>query len=230
MTNPPSLTEQATSFAERMTRLVQSTCTDQAEIRAVHLELPIDTFIVGNRIPESPSPIREAIRTLRGERMPTGVPTVDLAANWRFVASSTGEWLKTDWSRFALWVDGSPFVRLEVDPNKGGHEVWLAAHIQVTAESVLLGYLLGLQEKKRRRLDSLHLPVGGFRYRPCLEDFIEFAIDEGLIPGKKEWKQVLDETREEYRMSQLRSLVQKYPDVARAALGEIFDKDARSAE
>lgn len=202
-----------------MTWLVQSTCTDEADMRAVHLELPVDTFIVGNRIPEKPSSTSEAIRTLRGERMPTAVASVEVAANWRFVPNSTGEWIKTAWSSFALWVDGSPFIRLEVDPDKGGHDVWLAAHLQVTAESLLLGYLLGLQGRKRRRLDSLHLPVGGFRYRPCLEDFIEFAIDEELIPGKDGWKGVLDETREEYRMSQLRSLVQKYPDVARSALG-----------
>lgn len=219
MTSSLPLGQQAEAFAERMTTLVRSTFTEDADIRAVHLDLPVDTFLVGNRIPPSPSTTAETVRTLRGKRMPTGVPFVEIAANWRFVPSSTGEWLKTDWSGFALWVDDSPFIRLEVDPNKGGHDVWLAAHIQVTGESHFLGYLLGLQGKKRRRLSSLHLPVGGFRYRPCLEDFIEFAIDEGLIPGNDGWQQVLNDTREEYRRAQLWSLVQKYPDIARSALG-----------
>lgn len=224
---PHSLEDQAEAFASEITQLLRSTVSDDAEIRSVRLEGPSKSFIVGNRLPENRTEHEEAIRTLRGEPIPTG-SGIDLRANWRFVPNSSGQYLKTAWSQFGLYVNNAPFTRLEVDPSKeGGHDAWLAAHIQVTGESGYLGFLLGSRGLKLRRLQNLHLPVGGFRYRPCLEDFIEFAIDEDLILGKDGWNETLNETRERYRVKQLHTLVYRYPEVSREALAAY---DARAVE
>lgn len=181
------------------------------------------TWHVGNGLPsEAPA---SAFYHLQGERIE--VPSVRglaISANWRFIPNSTGQWIKVDWSQFGLWClnregEYSPALRMEVDPRKEG---WARAHINVTGESMVLGHVFGLQGKPYRRLQQIPIPVGGFAYRPCLEDFLEFAIDEKLIPPLTgEWRDAVNQHRADYHAKQLRSLVGKYPDVARAALEEI---------
>lgn len=58
------------------------------------------------------------------------------------------------------------------------------AHIQVRASSDDWTELLGDDEP----LAKLHLPVGGRRFRPCIEDFLEMLIREGIAEGHDGWK------------------------------------------
>jgi hypothetical protein len=66
-----------------------------------------------------------------------------------------------------------------------------------------------------RPLDKFHIPVGGRRYRPSLEDFIEFLHAERLLPTLREgWRELLAETRGDWLRRQLRAAVRNDPDSA----------------
>jgi hypothetical protein len=66
----------------------------------------------------------------------------------------------------------------------------------------------------------LHFPTGGRRYRPALEDVIEFLIVEGLADGQAGWRDVLNEERDAYWRIQLRAAIRRDPWTALAALRE----------
>lgn len=218
---PGALDDQAEEFAGQMTELLAATVSPDADIRPcrVDLEDGHPMFIVGNRVPDAVS--ATAMTKLKGDYIPVpGVQGLYVLACWKFIPNSSGDWLKVNWSQFGLWVenskgDKSPFLRLDVDPTKEG---WARAHINVTAESMLLGHIYGRQNKPYKRVQQIHLPVGGYAYRPCLEDFLEFAIDEGLLPPRDGWREAVEKYREDYRRKQLMSLVGKNPDVAAAQL------------
>jgi hypothetical protein len=56
-------------------------------------------------------------------------------------------------------------------------------------------------------LDSLRLPLGGARFRPCLEDFIEFCIDQCGVESVSGWQDVVQAGRERWRRTQLAAAV-----------------------
>ncbi len=62
--------------------------------------------------------------------------------------------------------------------------------------------------------------MGSRRYRPTLEDFIEFLILEGLTEARAGWREVLDAGRDAYRRVQLRAAIRRDP---LTALGAIRD-------
>jgi hypothetical protein len=66
-----------------------------------------------------------------------------------------------------------------------------------------------------------HLPVGGRRYRPTLEDMVEFLITERLARPKRGWKRAIADGREEFRKKQLRAAIRRDPDTARDALEKL---------
>ncbi len=59
---------------------------------------------------------------------------------------------------------------------------------------------------------------GGRRFRPALEDVIEFLVDEQLVRPREGWLGALDRSRREFREIQLRAAVRRDPEVARQAL------------
>ncbi|MDF7664198.1 hypothetical protein PT282_05930 [Bifidobacterium sp. ESL0763] len=110
-----------------------------------------------------------------------------------------------------------------------------SAHINVygtndTATRLMLACSGGVRSKSRRKkylddgafptFSSLHIPVGGDRFRPGLEDLLQMAIYEFHIDVADSWQAVLTKSREEYRTNQLKSLIAEFPDVAYQALKE----------
>lgn len=62
------------------------------------------------------------------------------------------------------------------------------APVQLHAESSASGYLIAFTgTTKPPKTQLLHLPVGGKRFRPALEDVIEFAIEELAVTPKDDW-------------------------------------------
>lgn len=228
---PPPLEDQAEKFAADMNGLLLATVTDEVAMRSSRADLDEILFVVGNHV-DLGGHDRTNIATMKGAPFPVGhldPELVSLSATWVFTQSSSGNWLKSWSSSFILNVDGAPFVRLEVDPFKPARS-WLQAHIQVTGESRLLGYLRGMRGQKRSRLHQLHLPVGGFRFRPGLEDFLEFAIDEDLIPAKEGWREALGPTREEFRRKQFMAMVSDHPEWAREGLEDVERRRGTSGD
>ena len=85
------------------------------------------------------------------------------------------------------------------------------AHLQVAGQDAAMAALLPGKPSVK-----LHFPVGGKRFRPCLEDVIEFMIREGLTEGKDGYRAVLDRGREKFRVNQLRAAMRRSPEVVAA--------------
>ena len=70
-------------------------------------------------------------------------------------------------------------------------------------------------------LSSLHLPVGGERFRPCLEDLLQFVVDECGVDHHQGWRTHLEEGRLLWRRRQLASAVRDIPDEAARVLRDL---------
>jgi hypothetical protein len=92
------------------------------------------------------------------------------------------------------------------------------AHIHIHGESDVLGGVLRASGRDKDKPADLHLPVGGRRFRPCLEDIIEFCILERLVTARDGWQDALNSSREKYRDQQLRVAVRRNPATAAETL------------
>lgn len=122
------------------------------------------------------------------------------------------------------WPGGEPLVRFDYVRDCS----WAPAHIQMHAESSMLGYLMALVgERKPPKTQLLHLPVGGQRFRPSLEDVIEFATRDLHVDALDGCQDRIDIGRARWRdrqtLAAVRDVVrhdpEKGPDRLRAAIG-----------
>ena len=92
------------------------------------------------------------------------------------------------------------------------------AHLHILGESERLAALVRAGRRERDP-SRLHLPVGGRRFRPCLEDIIEFCIVEQLVePQHDMWEEKLNAHRDRFYRRQLKAAVRQYPATARSVL------------
>lgn len=99
------------------------------------------------------------------------------------------------------------------------------AHLQVDASSEFFGTLNDPKCDPGRPLGALHFPVGGKRFRPCLEDVIEFLIVERIVQYKDGYEKLLEAGREQFRKNQLMAAMRRDP-----ATVERFMERYRTAE
>ncbi|MBT2365422.1 hypothetical protein J7E88_08840 [Streptomyces sp. ISL-10] len=107
------------------------------------------------------------------------------------------------------------------------------AHLQVHAHRDEMAYLLRLAEKKKGRpaammrkgklprLSEMHLPVGGHRLRPALEDVLLLLVREFAIDVEDGWESVLDQHLRKWRVLQLKSAVRDAHESAAETLREM---------
>lgn len=134
---------------------------------------------------------------------------------------SSGKFLKVWRSKLAVHstLDKTPLVRQEFDALIS--ESAPLAHWHVHADRGSLSHLLGRAHavrsdvvKKPHDMSSLHFPVGGERFRPCLEDVLEFLVREFGIDSQSGWSRVVREGRAKWRRMQFRSTVRDLQDEA----------------
>jgi hypothetical protein len=70
-------------------------------------------------------------------------------------------------------------------------------------------------------MESLHIPTGGSRFRPSLEDVIEFLIRDCKFDAEQDWEDAVRVGRERWRRKQLRSAVRDAPQDAAEALTKL---------
>ncbi|GED89351.1 hypothetical protein TNCT6_64360 [Streptomyces sp. 6-11-2] len=85
---------------------------------------------------------------------------------------------------------------------------YTSAHLQVHGISPALE-ALNRQGDEKRPLEKLHFPVGGKRFRPSLEDIIEFLVCERLVDAREGWKRVVEEGRDRFHRRQLRAAMRR---------------------
>jgi hypothetical protein len=131
----------------------------------------------------------------------------------------TGRFLQVISSAFSVYAgpDGKSCLchfDYERDKARGYPE----AHLQVIGKSDALATWPG--QPNTRELGRLHLPVGGRRYRPPIEDVVEFLVVEKLAEPRPEWREVLDRQRREWERIQLKAAIRRDPQAALEVLRE----------
>ena len=74
---------------------------------------------------------------------------------------------------------------------------------------------------EEERTEELHLPVGGRRFRPSLEEFLNFVIAECGFRGKPGWEPILLRRRQEWLFKQTAAAARDYPEAAAKSLEEL---------
>lgn len=102
-------------------------------------------------------------------------------------------------------IDRVPLIRWEYERDAHSKP---CAHIQVHAHRGALSHMLSLAgHATPHSMESLHLPVGGARFRPCLEDIVEFLIRDCELHAKEGWRDAVLQGRERWRRYQARTVV-----------------------
>jgi hypothetical protein len=221
------LDRQAREFASQVSGLLNKTVCDGLRIACVELE---------------PDRASVAYGLTRGEFRPQSFPTRDSRC-WLRVAYSLslddrGEHLTVTSSAFGVYADAEArrcLCRWDYERGKLGYP---EAHLQVYGESDVLAQWPSADSRDHdddcqpdcqlvhdgepfRQMARLHLPAGDRRYRPTLEDVVEFLVTEQLASPRQGWRQAVDEGRGRWRRIQLSAAVRRDPDTARTALARV---------
>jgi hypothetical protein len=180
------------------------------------------------RLPVPPIEIlrREARYVIRhsGKGLPLYVHGDELAKLDLSVAcqlDSVGRYLAVERSSFGLLaaLDRTPVLR--IDYRRDMHTA-PAAHIQVHAHRGALSHLLSRAGHPfPHDMSALHIPVGGARFRPCLEDFIQFLIAECRFDSLSRWEACVQAGRERWRRRQAAAVTRDMPEEAARVLREL---------
>ncbi|MCP2255749.1 hypothetical protein LY13_004531 [Prauserella aidingensis] len=93
------------------------------------------------------------------------------------------------------------------------------AHWTVHAERGATSVLLArCNPRHEGLLSQVHIPVGGPRYRPCLEDFLERLVVEFNIDARPGWENAVENGRQTWRETQTRAVVRDSPEIAAEVL------------
>lgn len=150
-----------------------------------------------------------------------GTEVATLKVSMRCRLDSVDRYLAIEHSTFVLLanIDRTPVIRF--DYLRDMHSA-PSAHIQVHAHRGALSHLLSQAgHPTPHDMAALHVPVGGARFRPCLEDFIQFLIQECRFDSCEGWREVVELGRERWRRRQLASVVRDVPDEAARVLKEL---------
>lgn len=218
MPQPADLRLQAFGFARDTSELLNGTITDGIRVRSV---VRNDGAIgwIGFRI--------NAVEDLPGELIPL---TLGTAANCylhvihTLTLDETGEYLQATKSSYGVYV-GSPSLDeadllVRYDYEREPTHAYPDAHMQVRGESSAVAYLNKRLEQSKT-LEKLHFPVGGRRYRPALEDIVEFLIAENYVAHRDDWRDTIGYHRTNFHRRQLRAAIRQDPGTATQALTDL---------
>ena len=130
----------------------------------------------------------------------------------------SGEFLTTSRSTYTLRADDASTPIITYDFVREPPNPYPEAHIHLHGQSDALQRMLDSCGLEDRKPADLHIPVGGRRFRPCLEDIIEFCILEELVTARDGWRKALESGRREYQEKQLRATVRRFPTHAAEVL------------
>lgn len=68
------------------------------------------------------------------------------------------------------------------------------------------------------RVCDVHIPLGGARFRPCLEDVLQFLIEEFGISCQNGWRPAIEAGRLNWRKIQAGAVARDFPDEAARVL------------
>jgi hypothetical protein len=215
---PPDLRAQAFDFARETSELLNGTVAHGIRVRAL---VSHDGAIgwMGYRI--------NAVEDLPGELIPL---TLGQAADCflhvihTLTLDEAGEHLQATKTGYGVYVGSGSLDEADLlvryDYDREPDHPYADAHMQVRGDSRAVDHLnerLGLSKS----LEKLHFPVGGRRYRPALEDVVEFLITEGFVQSREGWRDVIGYHRTRFHRRQLRAAIRQDPETASGALAKL---------
>ena len=225
-TGSPDVRRLALEFAESLASTLEGVI---ANVPPIAVELLGHRFVVQPSNPEA-EPVSGKTGTIP---LTVGDEHVlNLRVSMHCSLDSHNRYLTVDKSVIALELPGTraqPLFRFDYDrtPSPGVP----AAHVQVHAHRDEIVYLASRPSRRRAkgraakgdvtRLSELHIPVGGHRFRPCVEDVLEFAAEEFGIDTVETWRTAIRAGRESWREKQVATVVRDCPHRAAEALVEL---------
>ena len=152
-----------------------------------------------------------------------------LAYTYQCFCRAEGAPMQVDVSSVTLRAESDPAPIVHYDYVRNVLGSIPAAHINIhasndSATKAMLACGVKGQGRSRRKkflergafptFSALHFPVGGDRFRPCLEDVLQMACSEFGIDTVPGWQAALEQSRAEYRRRQIRAVVEEFPDLA----------------
>jgi hypothetical protein len=211
---PFDLLAAARDFANTLSDLLNATVCNGVRINAILL--PSGGAVVGYRLTKTNLSARKAFRLQRS--------CIFLGLSYSLRPDDEHRYLAVDQSFMGLFLDEpmeETLLHFDYERDKG--DGYPEAHLQVAAESPAWRTVLEACDSaadRKRSLEHLHLPVGGRRFRPTLEDLIEFLITERLVKGNEGWQKPLAASRNQFQVNQMRALIRRFPTEAAAAVQE----------
>jgi hypothetical protein len=208
----PDLPRQSADFAKTLQRLLNGTVCDGITITAV-VHRPT-RVLVGHGLSRALLETKP-FRLQLGKGLPRGW----LDISYRLSLDDSGNYLTVVSSYVGIYGSEDPQSLLfHMDYERDKPHGYPEAHLQVEGESHALASWHCVDGEQGRTLRDLHFPVGGRRYRPALEDVIEFLIVERLAEPRPGWKKLLDQSRDEFRRRQLRAAIRRDMETATKAV------------
>jgi hypothetical protein len=213
---PSDLPGQARAFANKIQTLLNKTVADHARVTAAvagQSLVAVGTNLLTRELTTSAVPLLSTVKQHR----------CYLDVQFRLYLENEGHYLTVESSFFGVYssLDApDPLFHYDFERGKDGYT---EAHLQVFGENhALTSMMLAVcTRRKKKQLGELHFPVGGRRFRPALEDVLEFLIDEQLVEPKDGWQDELERCRAEFRDIQLRAAIRRYPELAREVLSKL---------
>lgn len=192
----PALLQEAEQFAAEVAEVLSGTVAhDDVTIAVrVHEARVVVGPVNGHGLPSKLTLLVTETATVRLD--------ISFSCSWDF----EGKYLMVERSAFKISIGHvkEPLIRFEYLRDRD----FAPAHVQVHAESGALGLHLGaIGSTKLPKLQDLHLPVGGKRFRVSLEDVIEFLIEDLDVPPKAGWREVIENGRARWFARQLGAAV-----------------------
>ena len=94
-------------------------------------------------------------------------------------------------------------------------------HLHIEAENSDAWKEFNRRTNQKKGLGQLHFPLGGKRYRPSVEDFLEFLIYEGYVKAVDGWEDAITVYRSDFHLRQLSAAVKADPKTAVSTLRDL---------
>ncbi len=214
----PRLELEASSFAAQLTEVIRVVAGDDfkaLEVQAASATGGSERFVV-----------RHPKDSAGASLMVGGEPMLSLKVKYRCRWDSAREYLAIEESRVAVYAGRratrEPLFRYEYLREVSSSST-PRAHLHVHAHRDRFTWLMCSSgapggDSDIPQLASVHFPLGGARFRPCLEDILEMLIHEFRIDHPVGALERLARGRQDWRATQLKTAVRDNPSVASEAL------------
>ncbi len=208
-----TLEAQARTFADALTAAVHAIAPMCEPFRAVAMESPAGRFYVRQE-PDTGIPLTVE-----------SAPLLTLKVRYSCTWDTSQRYLAVERSYVQVYAgaqaSGEPLFRYDYLRAPGRDHP--GAHLQVHAHRDGIAHVMSRAGRSTRRarrradetaapaMSELHFPVGGPRFRPCLEDVLEMLVCELGIDCPDGARETLWKSREAWRRQQLRSAVRDAP-------------------